>query len=267
MDVGVPRCWNGSPELVSAALVGPQRGGQTTLSASQVAAGSKRLRTVELGIPYKRPICPAVDDDDDEALTSVQRAGGCPTLRLPIRGLHSRTSSSPTTDMTRPLPLQLAYPLSYVGDLGSSTDFVVANSIPKRDSQHSSLHSALRNFKFVDQVDCQCPRLRSLCHFRQDTLVEVYHRRIEESTQFTKVAPSDSFDVVRPPRWGRSTVRVFRSSTLEPQLLRFSELCYAYFCLKGVVTGVITGTCGLTPTPQIYGHTAACRRTCSSHEL
>ncbi|CAH2246980.1 jg10285 [Pararge aegeria aegeria] len=49
-------CWNGSPELVSAALVGPQRGAQTTLSASQVAAGSKRLRTVELGTPYKRPI-------------------------------------------------------------------------------------------------------------------------------------------------------------------------------------------------------------------
>ncbi|CAH2233524.1 jg10806 [Pararge aegeria aegeria] len=56
MDVGVPRCWNGSPELVSAALVGPQRGGQMTLSASQVAAGSKRLRTVELGTPYKRPM-------------------------------------------------------------------------------------------------------------------------------------------------------------------------------------------------------------------
>ncbi|CAH2236328.1 jg10710 [Pararge aegeria aegeria] len=56
MDVGVPMCWTGSPELVSAALVGPQRGGQTTLSASQVAAGSKRLRTVELGTPYRRPM-------------------------------------------------------------------------------------------------------------------------------------------------------------------------------------------------------------------
>ncbi|CAH2240787.1 jg2487 [Pararge aegeria aegeria] len=56
MDVRVPRCWNGSPELVSAALVDPQRGGQTTLSASQVAAGSKRHRTVEFGTPYKRPM-------------------------------------------------------------------------------------------------------------------------------------------------------------------------------------------------------------------
>ncbi|CAH2208325.1 jg334 [Pararge aegeria aegeria] len=56
MDVGVRRCWNGSPKLVSAALVGPQRGGRTTLSASQVAAGSKRLRTVELGTSYKRPM-------------------------------------------------------------------------------------------------------------------------------------------------------------------------------------------------------------------
>ncbi|CAH2216614.1 jg141 [Pararge aegeria aegeria] len=56
MDVGAPRCWNGSPVLVSAALVDPQRGGQTTLSASQVAVGSKRLRIVELGTPYKRPM-------------------------------------------------------------------------------------------------------------------------------------------------------------------------------------------------------------------
>ncbi|CAH2235770.1 jg7628 [Pararge aegeria aegeria] len=46
-----PRCWNGSPELVSAALVDPQRDGQTILSASQVAAGSKRHRTVEFGTP------------------------------------------------------------------------------------------------------------------------------------------------------------------------------------------------------------------------
>ncbi|CAH2217924.1 jg9234, partial [Pararge aegeria aegeria] len=49
-------CWNGSPGLVSAALVDPQRGGQTTLSASQVAAGSKRHKTVEFGTPYKRPM-------------------------------------------------------------------------------------------------------------------------------------------------------------------------------------------------------------------
>ncbi|CAH2217754.1 jg20398 [Pararge aegeria aegeria] len=46
----------GSPELISAALVDPQRGGQTSLSVSQVDAGSKRHRTVEFGTPYKRPM-------------------------------------------------------------------------------------------------------------------------------------------------------------------------------------------------------------------
>ncbi|CAH2242381.1 jg12962 [Pararge aegeria aegeria] len=56
MDVGLPSCWNGNPALVNAPLVDLQPGGQTTLSASQVAAGSKRLRTVELGTPYKRPM-------------------------------------------------------------------------------------------------------------------------------------------------------------------------------------------------------------------
>ncbi|CAH2264578.1 jg21296 [Pararge aegeria aegeria] len=52
----IDKCWNGSPVLVSAALVDPQRGGQTTLSASQVAVGSKQLRIVELGTPYERPM-------------------------------------------------------------------------------------------------------------------------------------------------------------------------------------------------------------------
>ncbi|CAH2240272.1 jg2284 [Pararge aegeria aegeria] len=56
MDVGVPRCQNSSHELVSAALVDPKRGGQTTLSASQVTAGSNRHRTLEFGTPYKRPL-------------------------------------------------------------------------------------------------------------------------------------------------------------------------------------------------------------------
>ncbi|CAH2242245.1 jg25179 [Pararge aegeria aegeria] len=53
MDVGVPRCWNGRPALVSAALVDPRRGGRTTLGASQVAVGFKPL---EFGTPYKRPM-------------------------------------------------------------------------------------------------------------------------------------------------------------------------------------------------------------------
>ncbi|CAH2217573.1 jg16807, partial [Pararge aegeria aegeria] len=74
----LPGCWNGSPELVSAALVDPQRGGQTTLSASQVAAGSKRLRTVEFGTPYKRPMSSSgrlsfymIDDDDGITTNNV----------------------------------------------------------------------------------------------------------------------------------------------------------------------------------------------------
>ncbi|CAH2237691.1 jg11367 [Pararge aegeria aegeria] len=36
---GVPRCWNGDPEPGYAALVGPQRGGQTT--SSHQVAGSR----------------------------------------------------------------------------------------------------------------------------------------------------------------------------------------------------------------------------------
>ncbi|CAH2268874.1 jg21145 [Pararge aegeria aegeria] len=55
MDVGVPRCWNGSPALVSAALVDPQRGRQTTSSASHGATGHKRHKTVEFRTPIKIP--------------------------------------------------------------------------------------------------------------------------------------------------------------------------------------------------------------------
>ncbi|CAH2267253.1 jg14721 [Pararge aegeria aegeria] len=49
-------CWNGSPAPVSAALVDAQIDEQSTLSASQVAAGSKRQKTLEFGTPYKRPM-------------------------------------------------------------------------------------------------------------------------------------------------------------------------------------------------------------------
>ncbi|CAH2249969.1 jg12846 [Pararge aegeria aegeria] len=44
------------PRTGKRSLVDPQRGGQTTLSASQVAAASKRDRTVAFGTPYKRPM-------------------------------------------------------------------------------------------------------------------------------------------------------------------------------------------------------------------
>ncbi|CAH2243977.1 jg25389 [Pararge aegeria aegeria] len=43
--------------------VDPQRGGQTTLSASQVAAEPKRHKTVEFGTLLRRQ---SVEDDDDE---------------------------------------------------------------------------------------------------------------------------------------------------------------------------------------------------------
>ncbi|CAH2248666.1 jg7853 [Pararge aegeria aegeria] len=54
MDVGVSRCWNGDPTRVNAALVGPQRSGQTISIESLGAAGNKRPRIVEFGTPYKR---------------------------------------------------------------------------------------------------------------------------------------------------------------------------------------------------------------------
>ncbi|CAH2216113.1 jg2979 [Pararge aegeria aegeria] len=53
---GAGMAQHNSPALVIAALVDLQRGAQTILSASQVAAGSKRHRTVEFGTPYKRPM-------------------------------------------------------------------------------------------------------------------------------------------------------------------------------------------------------------------
>ncbi|CAH2223684.1 jg210 [Pararge aegeria aegeria] len=47
MDVGDPECWNGDPAHVNAALIGPQRGDQTTSNVSLGADGNKRPRTVD----------------------------------------------------------------------------------------------------------------------------------------------------------------------------------------------------------------------------
>ncbi|CAH2258749.1 jg5418 [Pararge aegeria aegeria] len=49
-------CWNGNPAPVTIAVVGPQRGGQTTSSESLGAAGNKRPKMVDFETPYRRPI-------------------------------------------------------------------------------------------------------------------------------------------------------------------------------------------------------------------
>ncbi|CAH2254160.1 jg14368 [Pararge aegeria aegeria] len=77
-------CWNGSPVLVSAALVDPQRGGQTTLSASQVAVGSKRLRIVELGTPYKRPMSSSGRLSVDVMMMMMRPEAGYANAALPV---------------------------------------------------------------------------------------------------------------------------------------------------------------------------------------
>ncbi|CAH2233687.1 jg19343 [Pararge aegeria aegeria] len=56
MDVGVPTFQGVGIAQVNAALVGPQRGGQTTSNESLGAAGNKRPRTVDFGTLYKRPM-------------------------------------------------------------------------------------------------------------------------------------------------------------------------------------------------------------------
>ncbi|CAH2236631.1 jg16469 [Pararge aegeria aegeria] len=60
MDVGVPRCWNGDPAKMNAALVGLQRGGQETSNESLGAAGNKRPRTVVSEL-HSTDLCPADD--------------------------------------------------------------------------------------------------------------------------------------------------------------------------------------------------------------
>ncbi|CAH2232298.1 jg21680 [Pararge aegeria aegeria] len=50
-----PKVLEWQPRTGKRSVGDPQRGGQTTLGASQVAAGSKR-HTVEFGTPYKRPM-------------------------------------------------------------------------------------------------------------------------------------------------------------------------------------------------------------------
>ncbi|CAH2239124.1 jg10409 [Pararge aegeria aegeria] len=64
------RCWNGDPAQVNAALVGPQKGGQTTSNESLGSEGNKRPRTVDFVTPYKRTMpssgLQSVEVDDDE---------------------------------------------------------------------------------------------------------------------------------------------------------------------------------------------------------
>jgi hypothetical protein len=56
--------------------------------------------------------------------------------------------------------------ICYVGDFSSLSDYLVSDSIPQRNPEHSSFHSLLSNPVFVDQPCHECPRLGSVCHDR-----------------------------------------------------------------------------------------------------
>ncbi|CAH2266487.1 jg23622 [Pararge aegeria aegeria] len=78
MDVRIRRCWNGSPDLVSAALVDSKPGGQTTLSDLQGAAGHKRqnrgisnsLENTMSYVQQWRHLL--VDDDKDDGFLRIK---------------------------------------------------------------------------------------------------------------------------------------------------------------------------------------------------
>ncbi|KAG7295544.1 hypothetical protein JYU34_021769 [Plutella xylostella] len=90
----------------------------------------------------------------------------------PLENSSTPTVIGSSADMTSPLPLQLAYFDSYVGNLSPLTDNLISDTIHQRNPKHSSLHSTLSDFKSVDQSYRQCPRLCTIRHHWQDALVE-----------------------------------------------------------------------------------------------
>jgi hypothetical protein len=56
-----------------------------------------------------------------------------------------------TINMASPLPLQHANTVYYVGDFSSLPDYLVSESIPQRNPNHSSFHISLSDFELVDQ--------------------------------------------------------------------------------------------------------------------
>jgi hypothetical protein len=86
--------------------------------------------------------------------SSLHLAWGRPTLRLPRRGLHSRTRLSvvgSTADMTSQLPLQHANTVCFVGDFSSLQDHLGSDSIPQRNPERCSLYSSLSDLELEGQ--------------------------------------------------------------------------------------------------------------------
>jgi hypothetical protein len=71
-----------------------------------------------------------------------------------------------TADMASPPPLEHANTVCYIGDFSSLSNYLVSDSIPQRNLEHSSFHSLLNNPELVDQPCRECPRLGSVCHDR-----------------------------------------------------------------------------------------------------
>jgi hypothetical protein len=69
--------------------------------------------------------------------------------RFPILNSFTPAVVGSAADMASPLSLQHVNTVSYVGDFSSLQDHLVSNSIPQRNSEHSSFHTSLSDLTHI----------------------------------------------------------------------------------------------------------------------
>jgi hypothetical protein len=70
--------------------------------------------------------------------------------RSPLQNPFTPAVVVSTADMENSLPLQHGNTVCYVADFSFLQDHLVLDSIPQRNSEHSSFHSSLSEFELMD---------------------------------------------------------------------------------------------------------------------
>ncbi|KAJ8708758.1 hypothetical protein PYW08_010140 [Mythimna loreyi] len=105
------------------------------------------------------------------ARSSVHLVGGLPTLRLPLRGHHSRTFLPQRPSVLRAIYLAHCHlslailSLGYVGNLGFPADIFISDTITQGNSKDGRFRYPLDDFKPFVEDHCERPRLEILIFF------------------------------------------------------------------------------------------------------
>ena len=149
-------------------------------SSSSLSADRRPL--LDIGLPQGSPQWPVLRCPHPAASRDLHQVIGPPCggpthaapagTWTPLQNLSAPTAVSSASYVPCPLPLKFGDSSSDIGNFGSSADLLIPDSISQRNAEHRSLHRPFRDLELSDEAQSKRPRLCSVGHHWQHTLVK-----------------------------------------------------------------------------------------------